>query len=281
MAGDFRAQLGARCAQHIPTLLQNERKLPRFMVLDPRERTSHAIVVAWMAEVSALPDVCLSPATFHLAVKMMVRYWSLRAIQANLLQLTACAAIMLAAKIEEDINYYDAASMSNVCGRVFSPERIVRVEADMCAAFDYNLHVFATPHEWHIAVARELAEQPGFDAVCTAEAFDARADMILAAVLDTNSLMLYSSQIVSAAFVIHADSVGVNLRPFLNALTGIDCEMACQYVRMLRPVDAPRPGSLLRQHDTNAMFDAAFFAEENPSASSPPKRARHEVDVKA
>lgn len=104
-----------------------------------------AILLDWLVDVHL--KFKMFPQTLFLVAAILDKFLSVRAVRKEELQLAGCAALLVAAKYEETYQVPEAGELVGLSGRAFSKADLLRMEAEILVALDFNL-VFSTPYHF-------------------------------------------------------------------------------------------------------------------------------------
>ena len=103
------------------------------------------VLLDWIVDVQL--KFKMFPQTLFIVVAIIDKYLSLRTVRKEELQLVGAAALYIAAKYEETYQVPEAAELVSLSAKAFSKGELLRMEADIIKALDFQL-VFNTPYHF-------------------------------------------------------------------------------------------------------------------------------------
>lgn len=116
-----------------------------------------AILLDWIVDVHL--KFKMFPQTLFIVAAIVDKYLSLKTVRKDELQLLGAAALLVAAKYEETYQVPESNELVSLSARAFSKGDLLRMEADILKALDFNL-IFSTPYHFLAPLAKIVSYDP-------------------------------------------------------------------------------------------------------------------------
>lgn len=144
----------------IAFMLAQEAALPAAGCLARQTEVTESmrtILLDWIVDVHL--KFKMFPQTLFLVVAIVDKYLSLRAVKREELQLLGSAALLVAAKYEETYQVPESSELVSLSARAFSKGDLLRMEAEILKALDFNL-IFSTAYHFLAPLCKITSYDP-------------------------------------------------------------------------------------------------------------------------